>query len=249
MISGEFQSDFIGVKIGDVDYSADSDLSTRSSKGLVAKVIDKNKIGFYLKESAEFYGLQMALKVPIGGQIVLESSKENVLQIEDYHYLIDHENIIHLSYNSSEIISSSTDDILFTITLEGAHANEAIMGLTLEHQLLDAEYYDEHLKTYEFSIEIENPVTGSEGFLMYQNEPNPFIDETTIKVENLGKTAQGSIAFYTVDGRIIRKMERSFETGMNELYLSKEDFIGHSIVFYQLTIGTYSEVKKMILIQ
>ncbi len=89
---------------------------------------------------------------------------------------------------------------------------------------------------------------GSEGYVLEQNLPNPFQDETSIGF-TLPEAMDADITVYDVTGRVIRSVEGSFVKGYNQVQFRKSDLNVNGIMYYRLTAGDFSATKKMILIR
>jgi hypothetical protein len=59
-------------------------------------------------------------------------------------------------------------------------------------------------------------------FALYQNEPNPFNDKTTITF-NLPEAGNATLKVFDVTGKVIYTNKGSFGKGMNSFTLTKND--------------------------
>ena len=90
------------------------------------------------------------------------------------------------------------------------------------------------------------PVPAS--YALRQNYPNPFNPSTTISFD-LPENVFVSLRVYDITGREVRNLvEGTFPAGS---YSINADFsnLASSIYFYRLTAGTFSELKKMVLVK
>jgi TonB family protein len=97
------------------------------------------------------------------------------------------------------------------------------------------------------SVSLKTQATDSEGpgITLYQNEPNPFDDNTTIGF-SLKEAAQVTLTIYDVTGKVIKKVEDKYSQGYNEIELSRADFNTHGVHYYQLDSGNLTATKKMV---
>ena len=83
---------------------------------------------------------------------------------------------------------------------------------------------------------------------LYQNIPNPFNEQTTIAFNMPNK---GDATFNVVDvaGKVIYSSTDIYEKGLNKLTLNKSQFNLSGVLYYQLTVGSETMVKKMVVIE
>jgi len=112
-----------------------------------------------------------------------------------------------------------------------------------------------------FTIRVYNPIgiknqnTIAEAFVLYQNYPNPFNPSTKIKY-NLSKDGFVKLEIFDISGKSISVPVNGLEhSGEHEIQFGGNRF-SSGIYFYKLNFapsdgksGTYTEVRKMILIK
>jgi hypothetical protein len=96
-------------------------------------------------------------------------------------------------------------------------------------------------------IDLRNGEESSE-FALYQNEPNPFTDYTTIGFR-LPEAGQATITLYDVTGKILNVMQGNYDKGYNTVKLTKEDLSVSGMIYYKLQSGQHSAVKHLIVVQ
>ena len=86
----------------------------------------------------------------------------------------------------------------------------------------------------------------SSGYRLYQNEPNPFTDFTTIQY-NIPRESQVRISITDSNGKeILIPVNKKQEPGKYEIELTNE-FLSPGIYLYKIESGNYTESKKMII--
>ena len=106
------------------------------------------------------------------------------------------------------------------------------------------------------NINGQNQINRGEFFLLLQNYPNPFNSQTKIIYqvpENLENRII-RISIYDNLGRLVTILKESKNSaGKHSIYWNGINELGHQvpsgIYFYRVSIGTFSETKKMVLIQ
>ena len=98
----------------------------------------------------------------------------------------------------------------------------------------------------DIALEFNDAVAGSE-FALYQNQPNPFKNETTIGFD-LPESGSATITIYDVAGRVLRVISKEYTQGFNQEVISRSELNGAGVLYYQLDTKNNSATKKMILI-
>src|SRR5690606_28582692 len=86
----------------------------------------------------------------------------------------------------------------------------------------------------------------SKKFALYQNQPNPFKNETVIGF-NLPESGTAKLKFFDLTGNLLNVVEGEFEQGYNEISVSSADFPLNGLIYYRLEFGHHFATKKMIL--
>ena len=95
------------------------------------------------------------------------------------------------------------------------------------------------------SDDIENG-EGAGTFTLYQNQPNPFKDETMISFD-LPESTEVNLLIHDISGRLIYARKGDFEKGYNNIVISKSALKESSgILYYSIQTPTDKAVKKML---
>jgi flagellar hook assembly protein FlgD len=91
------------------------------------------------------------------------------------------------------------------------------------------------------------------GVLLYQNEPNPFVEVTNIKFQIPNKS-RVRLKVYDLSGRLVKilvdnEMERGYYEVKWDGRNSFGEKVGEGIYFYELQAGKLKTVKKTILLR
>jgi hypothetical protein len=84
-----------------------------------------------------------------------------------------------------------------------------------------------------------------EQFELFQNNPNPFTENTNIGFI-LPSAMAASLNIYTVDGRMVRTIRKTFDKGYNEVQLQSADFEAQGVYYYELTTDQQTARKKLV---
>ena len=251
----EGEPNFRGVKIGDVNSSAITDLGGMVIEGrtegeVLLSVDEMEMIGgevleipVYGEQFEDVTGFQMTWNVRglrIDGVIagVLDMSASNISKQRGGGMV--------MSYSSHEVLTSKPEEVLFTIIVRVEEKGKLSDMLSITSEVLEAESYDKGLKVGK--IRLTERVSSGGEFELYQNEPNPYKSRTQIsfKVPEAGKCM---LTVRDVSGQVILRKEMICETGMNTVELTGEELGTSGVLFYTLTSGDQTATRKMIIVE
>ena len=115
------------------------------------------------------------------------------------------------------------------------------------HDFTNAEIYDFGLNTKSIELVIDGRDNLSSSFILHQNNPNPFGQSTTISFE-LPSKEDVRLTVMDVTGKIVSVLNRSFEKGINQISLDRDQMGASGVMYYQLEAGNFIATKKMIMI-
>ena len=97
----------------------------------------------------------------------------------------------------------------------------------------------------EFSNQ-ENTGT-SAGFQLYQNQPNPFGERTTIGF-TLPERGEATLTIFDTDGRVLKTIQTQFDKGYNQVAIERSELPAAGVLYYKLETARHTAVKKMVVI-
>jgi hypothetical protein len=89
--------------------------------------------------------------------------------------------------------------------------------------------------------------TAATTFELFQNNPNPFTDKTTISFY-LPEACKSSLKVYDVTGKVVFELTDQFESGYNEINLDAKTIEAAGTLYYQFNSEKYRATRKMILL-
>ena len=103
------------------------------------------------------------------------------------------------------------------------------------------------------ALENNNYSSVPRGYDLKQNFPNPFNPSTTIRY-SIDSPKKVSVKIYNVSGQLIKEINKEHsQPGVYQAIWNGKNNFGQKVssgtYFYQLTVGNYSEAKKMILLK
>jgi len=83
-------------------------------------------------------------------------------------------------------------------------------------------------------------------YALYQNEPNPFADQTVIGFE-LPAAMSATLTIYDLTGKVVDVVNGEYASGYNQIVLKRKDLASDGAYYYHLQAGDFTASKKMIL--
>ena len=248
--------DFIGVKVGDVNGNVSANSNSKP------EVRSKGTLSFEIENK----------EVKAGEAFSVEFRAENFEDVQGYQMTLGHTGLIHkgvsgqgialtsanvasfgeyltMSWNSDEAVS--VDGALFSLSFVAEQDLKLSDALSINSRKTVAEaYVSEALNTYQIELntvgDVEPTITDAD-FALHQNQPNPFVGETTISFM-LPEANEATLTIMDVTGKLIMRITDLYEKGYNEVSLRSDEIQTSGIIYYQLESGKYQATKKMIVI-
>ena len=82
---------------------------------------------------------------------------------------------------------------------------------------------------------------------LFQNQPNPFEDETSISFF-LPKGGEATLSIYDVSGKLLKEIRGDYSQGMNVEEINRSELQGAGLLYYKLSTDTESATRRMILL-
>ena len=113
-----------------------------------------------------------------------------------------------------------------------------------------AEAYNQNLELMNIGLNFntEEGVALSKNFDLYQNQPNPFKEETVIGF-NMAEAGTATLSIYDVSGKVLKLIEGDFAKGYNQVSLNANELGATGVLYYQLESADNVATKKMIIIE
>ncbi|TVR85766.1 MAG: HYR domain-containing protein, partial [Saprospirales bacterium] len=247
--------DFVAVKTGDVSGDA-GESGTRMVFGEIPVNnewvrIDDHTYEWVLgpQNSQILTGYQMEFEVDprLVESIDVDLSSSTLINKSDYNYSIDSENgLIRLNWWNGLGQDLTSEDEFFRLRLSVNETNvepEDLAVLNDRGSLWFSEIYNETLDVFRIDL------TETEGFsldawTLFQNEPNPFRDQTLIRFE---VPTDGEVVLEILDGngRLLRSYEIETTRGVNQKMLDASE-LPTGVLYYRLISEEWTGTKKMI---
>nr|MBS0037247.1 HYR domain-containing protein [Saprospiraceae bacterium] len=251
--------DFVGVKIGDINNSSTPNNLTTSEERTIGQplkfVVEDQKfvrgqlvtVSFMASEFEEISGFQGTLMFD-PEVIELIEVQSGVLDIRDNNFGFTYlsEGLITTSWSDFEDHSIQDGEVLFEMTFTTRQDGQIGDYLYLGSAITDAEIYSKDTPR-PLELKFDDISTG-EGYVLYQNRPNPFRDETIIGFR-LPMDQKASLSVYDVTGKLVYQRSEDFTAGYNEVRIQGSDLGTSGVLYYRLDAQNFNASRKMIIIE
>jgi hypothetical protein len=257
MSTNQMNVDFIGVKIGDVNNTVESNgmdknSSNRSSSSLELQIDNQQfsagdivKVDVKSSDFVDIIGLQYTLN--IDGSILSHLATEPaVLNITDQNIGHPSENQLTMSWNTIEGKSVADGELLFRLSFIAHGSGTLSNSLELNSAITSAEAYNDDLEILDLGLEINSL---DEDIELFQNVPNPFSSYTDIRFK-IPESQEVDLTIYSADGKKLWNRKDLFPAGTSYVQINKKDLnMPSGILYLEMKANNFIATKKMILLQ
>ncbi len=237
---------FVGVKIGDVNYTA----VANAQEGLEVRSVGIQ----YFKVSASSQSVQPGEVIEVsftaaelleGCQFTLNTNDLEVLNILpganmglEHFALFPEKNALTMAWEQG-------GQAEFTLRCKANISGNLREMLSIGNSITKAEAYQRgwKQKTERFDLALKFPDMGT--FELFQNRPNPFEDRTDI-VFNLPEAAAATLSIFDISGRVLYTKTGDYEQGTHVISIEKSALNASGVLYYQVQTGEYRATRKMI---
>lgn len=253
-LNSDMVVDFTSIKVGDVNGSVKTNVRSNNSEPRSANDLEifTNNVKFAVGEEITV-PLTVENESLMGAQFTVnfDASKFTFTGIEDGELNVSEDNFgmsylnegrITFSWNtSSEINVNELFKLKFVALIEGELDN----NIAITSDITNAEAYDINNDVMDVTFRTKG---GNNGLALYQNIPNPFTNNTMISF-NMPSKGQANLSILDVTGKIVYSNTNSYEAGVNNVTINRNDLNLSGIMYYQLTVNNETLVKKMVVIE
>jgi hypothetical protein len=263
-LSGDMQGDFIAVKIGDVNGNAvtngfsgsGDDRNTEHPMLFTAKDEKLNpgrthQIDLRASDLNKIYGYQYTLNFDTERLKFINIIPGSLpgLELGNFGFTKLAEGSITTSWDRSiDMGEFASDAILFSLIFEAQEQTSWSEVLRISSEYTRAEAYHMDLGLLNVELAFQEPVSLTNRFEIYPNQPNPFINETLISF-TLPEATLLNFTIQNVSGQIVQRMDIEAKEGYNELFIDRSMLEGPGVYFYTVKTKTHRVSQRMILIR
>ncbi|GAA5220821.1 hypothetical protein GCM10025777_14510 [Membranihabitans marinus] len=252
-LSTDLNSDFVAVKIGDVNSTANVSRSTSRSNFPTKTLQIQNKnlnmgdewvLPITLSELDRIQGMQFALQYNSDEIEVLDINSDQLNITNDQVKFED--GMLKLSWSDINYKALQSDNPTFYLTVK-AKRDVAIQDVfAINSTALSPEVYDESQQEYSLALEYKTAKINND-LTVLQNRPNPTNGETVIDY-SLDRNALVRLMIRDVTGKIIYTNESNSSSGWNQFRVQTQA-LNPGVYYYSITDGIQVATKKMVVIK
>ncbi len=264
--SDSMDNDFIAIKTGDLGGLSTADVTALTTGGGSAS-LDRadNTLKFMISDRSIKEGESVQLDVTaeqfeelMAYQWILKFNPQQLRYVGasdtqrgtfTFSEALIEDGQLILTWFAADDITLSEKDVVFSLEFEAlenaSSLNDVFEVATYEQFKAVAYQGDETAMDVELIITEAKPVTSE--FVLNQNIPNPFKDETVISFY-LPESGAATLSIMDVTGRLLKVYEGEFSEGYNEIGVNRSDLPQAGTLFYELRTADHTASKKMIII-
>jgi hypothetical protein len=246
-----FGQDFVSIKVGDVNGSAIPNALTnaddRTSGTLLFDVEDRA-----VKAGETFTIAIKASQAVQGYQFTMNTAGLEVLDIvpgagmkAEHFAVFQKEGAVTTSWDAP---IGTTQVATFEVKVRATKSGRLSDLMSVSSRITKAEAYnqaDERLNVaFRFNQGGTSTIAGV-GFELYQNQPNPFVDRTSIGF-HLPEATTATLTIFDETGRMVFTQKGDFAKGYNSIAIERALINTTGVLFYKLETATDAATKQMI---
>ena len=132
----------------------------------------------------------------------------------------------------------------FTLQFRAAKSGKLSEMLGVSGSITRAEAYDNEGRK-NIAFRYNGKTIAGVGFELYQNQPNPFVNKTSIGFF-LPESTEATLSVYDETGRVVYQQKGQFAQGENMIALDRSLLNTTGVLYYKLETVTDSATRKMI---
>ncbi|MBK9270206.1 MAG: HYR domain-containing protein [Saprospiraceae bacterium] len=257
----DMSANFQAIKIGDLNGSV-------VANGVASKSRTRESMSAITNEKSFIAGdeltvpIQFAAAKPYLGMQFTIQFDPTVLEYSDvitYSEFLSKENFginkansgfITMSLNSIRGTAIENPGDLFAVKFRALSTGKLSSHIQINSSITPAEAYGLNLEEMNIRLGFRNGavVTEQPGFVLYQNQPNPFSDLTVIGFE-MPRASHATLTVYDLNSKIIWKTSMQAIKGYNSMQINHAQLGVTGVLFYQLDADGYSATRRMVVIQ
>ncbi|MFZ4545109.1 MAG: HYR domain-containing protein [Saprospiraceae bacterium] len=259
-LNSDLTSNFVAIKIGDLNASAKPKSNTPAGQRGNAKKVQLFADNINLKsgktyrvplliKDKDINGMQFTLK--LNDKVSLTNIVTgNLSDMNASNIAVLDNNTITASWNSNTAITKGSTFAILEIMANENCALSDVLALNSEVTL--AEAYDKNDESIDIELAFTNSKTTNtvRNIELYQNQPNPFNESTQISFF-LPESTVATLQIMDINGRIIYTQKNEYNSGNHTININKNEMsnLTTGILYYQLQTPDQNITKKMIILE
>ena len=252
----ELNKDFVGIKIGDINQTAqahsllgaEARTSPRSIDFLVTdKIVKKGElvsIDFQSNTAEQIRALQFTFDHK-GLELMDLQSKSIPLTDKNIGVFKDYTT---LSWNEAQEARSITNSTLFTLQFKATKNIILSNSISINSRVTPVEAYNGK-EILNIGLKWFNPLSANvSSYTLEQNTPNPFTGKTLINY-HIPKAEKVNLIITDLLGKIVFTKTVDANAGLNQWLVEQNRIPASGIYYYSIEVGNFKDTKKMVFVK
>lgn len=253
--------DFQAVKIGDINGSVVANAARSTSRSREALSVITNEriynggeeflVPFQFVSQDAISGFQFTIQFdPALIEYSDIISYSDVVSKESFGIQKIGSGFISISCNNHKGTAIENLGELFAIKFRALSKGQLSTTLQINSTVTSAEAYGPGLEEMNVMLGFRNGTTVIEqpGFVLYQNQPNPFSDQTVIGFE-MPRAAKAKLTVYDLNSKVVYQTSTQAVKGYNSIQVNHLQLGVTGVLYYQLDAEGYTATRRMVVIQ
>ena len=242
-------ADFVAIKVGDLNASAETNSFTTSENRSLNKVsftsenelIEAgNEFTFELRSEEVLAGFQFTLNFTDAVEFVaLNDAKLNAGNIGLTKLS---QRAITASWNDFANVDLAEEGAVLSFTFKASKTINLDEVFTISSSYTNAEAYNTNAELFDVIL---NFTSEDRSTVLFQNEPNPFNGISTIEF-SLEQAENVTLSFVNISGQEVKALDIDAEAGLNTVTISSSDLGESGVYYYTLKTNNSTLTKKLI---
>jgi hypothetical protein len=244
--NGTANGDFVAIKVGDVNNSALIDVQPRSNEIFLLELDEKWLESGVVHEVAVYANLDNLAGLQGGIQVVEGSIldfSQGIIGKNEMTKILGDDKLLGISYVANS--EKGGKQLLFTINIQIEKSAWLSDVISLSDEKIDLEAYDLNGDLLKLGMTFNSAETKFLDFVVDQNIPNPFKDETLIRFK-IPQSTFVNFRITDLNGRTILFSNINLQAGWNKIKVDQSDLPGSGVYFYSIEFENQIQWKRMI---
>jgi hypothetical protein len=167
---------------------------------------------------------------------------------EDHFGIFEAEGQITTSWVKPTGFEAEADEPAFFLTFQAKQPVQLSQALSLSEQKIKAEAYSNGLQVSDLGLVFEQAAGPSgSAFALYQNQPNPFREATTINFR-MPEAGWARLTVTDLTGKVLLAQENDYDAGEQQWQLNRSGLAGSGVLFYTVETANARATQRMIVV-
>jgi len=242
LVYGDYN--FTAIKVGDVNgnaiVGASAGADERSKQVLLVETTE------LLIDAGAVYSIKLSpVENVLGYQFTLHLSDLEIIDvIPGDNMSADHFAVFQQAAGSTLTVSANGQTGAFQLRVKARASGKLSQMLALSSQITRAEAYGPDGVLMDVALQFNENPAQRPGFELYQNQPNPFTDHTTIGFY-LPEATSATLSVLDETGRLLFQQTAAYAKGHNAVALNRALLPVNGLLYYRLATATDQAVRTM----